>query len=312
MIRTDEQFAQIVRLGNILRMPRLELMFQAGASICSVHDLARLVSRELARCHENLQMYHWNITAQQSLAGIACKLNTNYYDTDEDRIFVRRRVYGRAMALCSGGKPEPEAVCRAVRQDIRYGYAGANPHCVSSALRDGVGVCQAIAHYLFQLMVRCGYPCVVRTGVANGVKHSWNQILLNGSWRMLDLCAAGPVEYLDETAETPQQQYEAMTAYRYRQVRLYARGADANGIRLPCYVADIHRVCPTRFVQCFNGASFRDGNDLIVCMGAATRRIPLSALRETPEHIPYMETERFAQMMGLRMERDCLLFTEGL
>lgn len=312
MIRTDEQLAQIVRLGSILRMPRLELAFRAGAPFCSMNDLAQLASRELVRCHENLQLYQWHIAAQSSLAGLVCQLSTDYYDTGDDRLFVRRRVYGRAMDLCSSGKPDPEVVCRVASRDIAYGFAGANPHCVSSALRSGVGVCQAISHYLFQLMVRCGYPCVVRTGTVNGVKHSWNQIRINETWHILDLSTAGHVEYLDETARTPQQQYEAMTEYLNRRVRLYESGADVNGIAFPNYVADARWVCPTRFVQCFNGAFFRDGNDLIVCMGAVTRRIPLSALRETPEHMPYMETERFAQIMGLRIENNCLLFTEGL
>lgn len=312
VIRTDEQLAQIVRLGSILRMPRLELMLHDGVSFGSMDGLVHLASRELARCHENLQLNYWRIAAKEGPGGTRCRIVTDYFDAGADRLFVRRRVYARAMALCIGGRPSPEAVCRAVRQDIAYGTAGANPHCVSSALRSGTGVCQAISHYVFQLMVRCGYPCVVRTGTLGGVRHSWNRIRLHGAWQTVDLCVSGPAEYLEETAETAQQQYDAMTVYLHRRVRLHERGADVNGIPFPQHVADRRWVCPTRFVQCFNGASFRDGDSLILCMGAAARSVPFSALRETPEHIPYMETAQFARLMGLRMENDCLLFAEGL
>lgn len=312
VIRTDEQLAQSVRLGSILRMPWLELTFQAGASFRSVDDLKRRLSIELERYCGHLQIFSWYVAAGAGLFGLSCQLHTSYYDGSEDRLFVRRRVYSRAMALCGDGKPELGRVCMAARQDMAYGKGGANPHCVSAALRERRGVCQAISLYLCQLLLRCGYPCVVRTGTVNGVGHCWNQVWHNGAWRRLDLCVAGPAEYRDETRRTPQEQYGAMTSFLQRRVRLYEKGAEVEGIRPPFFIADRRWVCPTRFVQCFNGAWLREGNELILCLGAQIRRIPLSALRETAAHVPCMEVGRFAELFGLRYERDCLLFTEGL
>ena len=312
VIRTDEQLAQTVRLGNILRTPRLELVFQAGAPFLSVDELKRSLSAELERHFEHLQMFSWQVAAGMGLTGLTCRLQASYYDGCEDRLFVRRRVYSRAAALCRGGKPELERVCMVVRQDMPYGNGGANPHCVSSALREGRGVCQAISLYLCQLLLQCGYPCVVRTGSVNGVGHSWNRVWLGGAWRLLDLCVTGPAQYRDETRSTPQAQYEAMTSRLNRRVRLHEGGADIGGVRPPCFIADRRWVCPTRFVQCFNGAYLREGNGLILCLGTQIHRVPLSSLHETPKHLPYMEVERFAGLFGLRCEENCLLLTEGL
>lgn len=312
VIRTEEQLAQSVRFGSMLRIPRLELVLQAGASFCSVNDLKQALSREMERYSEHLQLYNWGVKAGLGLFGLTCQLQASYYDGSEDRLFVRRRVYSRALALCSGGKPELRRVCMAVRQDMAYGN-GANPHCVSSSLREGCGVCQAIALYLCQLLLRCGYPCVVRTGTVNGVGHAWNMVLTSGAWRRLDLCVTGPAaEYIDTTHGTPQEQYAAMTSCLSRRVKLYERGAEVAGIRPPVFIADRRWVCPTRFVQCFNGAYLTQGDEIILCMGAEIRRVPLRSLRETAQHVPYMEVGQFASLFGLRYENDCMLFTEGL
>lgn len=312
VIRTDQQLSQIVRLGCILRIPRLQLLLQAGASEHTTDDLRQIVAGAKSRALSNLQTHRWGMTIQRMLSGMSCQIDTSFYDERQDRLFVRQQVYSRAAALCRGGRPRIHDVCRAVLQDIAYRTDNENPHCVSTALRSGGGVCQAIAHYLCQLLLRCGYPCVIRTGKVNGVNHAWNQVRVNGSWHKLDLCVSVPADYTDETPQTPQEQYETMTSGLEREVTLLEDTALINGLPSPFYIADRRWVCPTRFVQCFNGAYWLEGDQLILCLGSEIARLPLSTLQETPNRLPYMDVQRFAELLHLQYVDNRLLFTEGL
>lgn len=312
VIRNTRQLAQIVRLGCILRIPQQELLLQEEAALLRPDALKETILQQKKHTLAHLQSFSWQFALQGSLSGPLCRISTRFYDSRSDRHFVRLRVYSRAAALCQAGTPRLEEVCRAAALDIPYAYAGTNPHCVSSALREGGGVCQAIAHYLCQLLLRCGYPCVVRTGTLGGVGHAWNQVLVNGQWIPLDLCVNAPVSYQDTTFLPPPQQYAGMCATLDREVVLLERESTINGVKSPFFIANRSWICPTRFVQCFNGAYTLEDGHLLLCLGPAVRRLPLSCLQETPDHLPYMDVQQFARLMNIQYAGDRLLFTEGL
>ncbi len=312
VIRDTRQLAQITRLGCILRLPQQELLLQAEATLHQVDELQALIGQEKIRSMDQLQTYSWCFSLQGSLSGLYCRINSRFYDSRSDRHSVRLRVYSRAAALCRSSTPRLEDICRAAALDIPYRSAGTNPHCVSSALRERGGVCQAISHYLCQLMLRCGYPCVIRTGTLNGVGHAWNQVLVNGQWLHLDLCVNGSAAYQDATPLPPSAQYADMCGTLNREVVLLEQGSTINGVKAPFFIANRRWVCPTRFVQCFNGAYTLEDGHLLLCLGSAVRRLPLSCLHETPEHLPYMDAQQFARLLQLQYADDRLLFTEGL
>ena len=311
VIRDARQLAQIIRLGCILRLPQQKLLLQAKA-LYQADELETLISLEKRRSMDHLQAFSWNISLQRSLSGLLCQIHNRFFDSRSDRHFVRLQVYRRAAALCRCGTPMLEDICHAAALDIPYSNSGTNPHCVSSALREGGGVCQAIAHYLCQLLLRCGYPCVVRTGTLNGVSHAWNQVLVNGQWRRLDLCVNGPAVYEDKICLPPSEQYDDMCGNLNREVVLLDHESSINGVKAPFFIANRRWVCPTRFVQCFNGAYSLEDGHLLLCLGPVVRRLPLTCLHENSKHLPYMEAQQFARLLQLQYADDRLLFTEGL
>lgn len=312
VIRNARELSQLVRLGSILRLPRQEMLLQAEAARLPPDALRETIGREKSRTLDHLQTFGWQMALQGSLSGIQCRLESRFYDSRSDRHSVRLKVYSRAAALCRSGRPSLEQICRTAALDLPYTGAGTNPHCVSSALREGGGVCQAIAHYLCQLLLRCGYPCVVRTGEVNGVSHAWNQVLAEGRWQRVDLCVSAPAAYRDTTALPPSQQYAEMCGSLDREVILEQHASTVNGVTVPFYIADRRWVCPTRFVQCFNGAYTLESGHLLLCLGSAVRQLPLSCLRETPEHLPYMDVQQFARLLRIPYGDHRLCFTEGL
>lgn len=314
VIRSNLQLQLAVRLDGFLRLEKICLL--VPQTMVDSRIVTSLINEEWLRTDAGMQLFSWQL--EQSLGPFNNRyiLSSRFYDRGMDRMFVRMHVYDAALALCMNGKPALQDVVHTAMRAIPYGRNAPNPHCVSGALRAHNGVCQAIAVYMCQLLLRCGYPAVVRVGQMNGSPHAWNHVYVNGAWRRLDLCVPGPAalfaRYHDLSPTTPDEQYRRMGANPERKIELYSGGATLNGMRLPFFIADRNHVCPTRFVQCFNGAYKRKEDQLFLAFGNTIRKVPLSRLSVNSCGFPLMEIHAFADLFELPLTNGCLCFQETL
>ena len=310
-IRNAEQLALATRLAGHLRLGEIQLWLpQAMAR--DMQALKRTVSAERARTDAGLQSRAWRMRLQGGLGDCCCTVQSQFFDSGADRLLVRNKVYSRATELCRGGRPPIERISAAIRADIAPGHLARNPHCVSDALRAHSGVCQAIAVYAQQLLLRCGYPAIIRTGMAGGVPHGWNEVKVDGRWHLYDMSVLSPIDYHCDQAAPAEQIYRDMTRGLARTVQLKRTATIVNGLALPFLLGREEHVYPTRLVQAFNGAYQRTQQGLVCCLGQQVRQIPFSALTETPDHIPVMRTEAFASMFSMQYNNGSLRFAEGL
>ena len=306
--------ALAVRLSGHLRLPELQL-WMPYAMIRNVEGLKRLISAERGRTEAGLQTRAWRLGIRASVSEACCTLQSQFFDNDKDRLMVRSRVYARALALARDGKPSVEQITAAIREDIAPGHLATNPHCASAALRAHSGVCQAISVYAQQLMLRCGYPAIIRTGVSGGVPHSWNEIRADdGSWHTYDLSIRQPVvEYTYDDVTPAGIVYEGLTRGLQRTVTFRRSETTVNGLLLPFSLGTEREVYPTRLAQAFNGAYWRTEQGLMCCLGKQAHVIPFTQLTETPNHVPVMRTDAFASLFAMdRPDGRTLRFTEGL
>ncbi len=313
-VRSPRQLQSAVRLSGFLRLGKVCLSVPPAME--DSQAIASIINEEWLCTDAGMQLFSWHVEQQGGLFGSRYILSVRFYDHGTDRLFVRMRIYENTLVLCRKGKPTLQDVVRTAVNDIPYGRNAQNPHCVSGALRAHSGVCQAIAVYMCQLLLRCGYPAVVRLGQMNNMPHAWNQVYVNGAWRRLDLCVPGPAmlfaRYQDLSPATPDEQYRRMSANLDRKVELYSDGAALNGMRLPFFIADRMNVCPTRFVQCFNGTYKRKEDQLFLAFGNNIRNVPLAHLSADANGLPLMDLRAFADLFKLPLIGSCLCFRESL
>lgn len=70
-----------------------------------------------------------------------------------------------------------------VKYDKSHTYYFAN-----EALAKKKATCQGYALLFYRLCRESGVPCRIATGTANGTKHAWNIVKLNGKWYQCDSC----------------------------------------------------------------------------------------------------------------------------
>lgn len=309
-----QQLQLAVRMGGFLRLKHLRLMTPSG--IGGSRTVSRIISEELARTDSGLQLYSWQLAHEEGPFSSCFILSTHFYDHCADRLFVRAHVYNTALSLCRRGKPGVDAIAHTVLSVIPYSNLGANPHCVSNALKTRSGVCQAIAIYMCQLLLRCGYAAVVRVGQINGNAHAWNEVYMNNSWRRLDLCVQGNaqqyIQYMDNSPVSSAEQYRQMSMSLEREVEVHKGRTTVNGMPLPFFIADAKKICPTCFVQCFNGAYQREGAHLTLALGNTVRSVPLNTLESGRNRLPMMSIGSFADLFEIPFVNNRLLFQEGL
>lgn len=313
-VHNRSQLQLAVRMGGFLRQGYLLLI--APYRIGGMKTVMDAIREEMTHTDAGLQLYNWTLGCKQDPFGCCYELVTHFYDRGVDRLFARAYAYNAAKSLCRMGRPSVEAVARTVQATISYGNSGGNAHCVSASLMRHCGVCQAIALYMQQLLLRCGYAAVVRVGQINDVAHAWNEVCVDGVWQRIDLCVqpgAQPyVHYTDNVPMPAAEQYRQMTTGLDREIAVRPEGTTVNGMRLPFYLADTKSVCPTRFVQCFNGAYQRVGDHLMLALGNHMRTIPLGALERGRDRLPHMSLGAFADLLEIPFTGNRFLFQEGL
>lgn len=311
-VDSPRELALAVRLSANLRLSPAEILLTPPLAQASSGQVQGVIQQELSRTETGLQLYSWRLSLHRSGYGARLRFTPRYFDAAEDRHWVRLHVYRRAMALKEKGWADLEGVLRTVRREIPYGEDG-NPHCLSEALRNRSGVCQAIALYVMQLACRCGIPALVETGSVNGQPHAWNLVRMGDAWRKVDLCVTDPdAHYLRQTEASPALRWQRMVQGLERTVTLRSRQSTVNGLSLPFLLGDERHVYPTRLCQTFNGAWQRTENGLLCCLGSKTALVPFSSLSETPSHLPAMPLDGFARLMNLDHSDHQLHFTEGL
>ncbi len=85
------------------------------------------------------------------------------------------------------------------------------------------------------------------------------------------------------------EQYADMCGSLSREVILFDRESTINGVKAPFFTANHYWVCSTWFVQYFIGIYALKEGHLLLCLAPAVRRLPLTFLQETPEHLLYMD-----------------------
>ncbi len=311
-VDTPRELALAVRLsGNLRRTPADILLTQSLAKAQS-GQLQEIIQQELSRTEAGLQLHSWRLSLSPCAYGARLRFTPRYFDSAEDRLWVRLHVYRRALKLMEKGWADPEGVLRTVRREIPFGDAG-NPHCLSHALRNRSGVCQAISLYVMQLACRCGIPALVETGSVNGLPHAWNRLRIGEEWRRVDLCVTAPdAVYLHNEKEAPALRWQRVVEGLERTVTLRSRLSTVNGLSLPFLLGNESHVYPTRLCQTFNGAWQRVEGGLLCCLGNKTALIPSQSLSETPAHVPVMPLDSFARQMNLNLADNRICFTEGL
>lgn len=70
-------------------------------------------------------------------------------------------------------------------------------YTIRGFLQNNEGVCQAYADTFQLLMNLIGIQCITQSGIANGVSHAWNIVLLDGEWYNVDVTWDDPISTKD-------------------------------------------------------------------------------------------------------------------
>lgn len=90
-------------------------------------------------------------------------------------------------------------------------YRETEDNSMANIMVDGTGLCGCYAKTMQYLLTQVGIPCAYVTGLADGVRHAWNLVWLDGTPTWMDPTWGDPVLADGHTGDVPAYEYFSLT-----------------------------------------------------------------------------------------------------
>lgn len=127
---------------------------------------------------------------------VVIEFEVKYHTSIRDEQYLDRQIESIADGLRNSNQTDYEIV-KAVHdylvKNYRYSEKTENsPYIPFTMILEKKGVCQAFALLAVRLYKALAIPCLYVTGYANGGRHGWNVVQVDGQWYHLDITWDNP------------------------------------------------------------------------------------------------------------------------